>query len=104
MNDKNIEEKAKEYANDLLPHANDIDAGYEQALYWKYAKFGYKDGYTQAVIDQSDTLTQYKEALEAAKTALNIIANSDPISIGLDEVSDMANSGLTAINDILNNE
>ena len=57
------EEKAKEYADDMLPHANDVDAGYEQHLYWKYAKFGHLEGYTQAEQDLSSQLAAYKEAL-----------------------------------------
>lgn len=63
MKDKKIEEKSKKYADNILPNANDVGAGYEQYLYWKYSKFGYYAGYNQALTDQSDTLTQYKEAL-----------------------------------------
>ena len=62
MNDKNIEEKAKEYAG-ITPDVNNVDKLPNQFVFVKEKYFSFVAGYTQAVTDQSDTLTQYKEAL-----------------------------------------
>lgn len=62
MNDKNIEEKAKEYAG-ITPDVNNVDKLPNQFVFVKEKYFSFVAGYTQAVTDQSDILTQYKEAL-----------------------------------------
>lgn len=54
------EERAREYANSVLPYANDIDSGYEQRSAWNNARLGY----LSALKDSEKELTAYREALK----------------------------------------
>lgn len=63
MNDKNIEEKSEEYAKDCslcptLESQDEIDGSHREEI-----ERAYTNAYNQAVTDQRNTLTQYKEAL-----------------------------------------
>ena len=64
MNDKNIEEKAKEYAKKICEKScrSKCEVSESCTIYKERIK-NFITGYTQAATDQSDTLTQYKEAL-----------------------------------------
>lgn len=63
MNDKNIEEKSEEYAKDCslcptLESQDEIDGSHREEI-----ERAYTNAYNQAVTDQQNTLTQYKDAL-----------------------------------------
>lgn len=64
MNDKNIEDKAKEYSKKICEKScrSKCEVSESCTIYKERIK-NFITGYTQAVTDQQDTLTQYKEAL-----------------------------------------
>ncbi|MBD8389644.1 hypothetical protein [Dysgonomonas sp. BGC7] len=63
MNDKDIEEKAKQRANDNWRLPDEVKLTLEIETLKRYTADDYTTGYTQAITDQSDTLSQYKEVL-----------------------------------------
>lgn len=74
MNNKNIEEKAKEYALEIWKSAWESDE-YSISTLESITEDAYVYGYTQAVSDQQDTLTQYKEALRELVKIAEYLAN-----------------------------
>ncbi|MFT3994436.1 MAG: hypothetical protein QM660_09020 [Dysgonomonas sp.] len=110
MNDKNKEEKAKQYA--MLAcgyYAPDCKPEYCNSKCQWFINSNvppniraYEKDYTQAVTDQYDTLTQYKEALRE----IDKLFNSDCSGMRRGEFEDLMNSRQTALDkakQLLNN-
>ena len=63
MKDKNIEEKAKEYAKLACSNFIELYNVLSRDQLIEFAATDYLQGYAAAIADQSNTLNQHKEAL-----------------------------------------
>lgn len=111
MNDKNIKEtnsekpnliekKAEKWLNVPRPNA------FEDRIYYnRYhnRKIGYTAGYTQAITDQQDTLTQYKEALRKLVELADMIKITDTTNDSF-EFTCKLSKAITDAENLLNNE